>query len=140
MSRRVIVLSAAAAIVAAAAVVTAVLVTNSDARPAQQLQVAIIGNLGGTVTVDGDQVIQLKAADGADQTTVTATDSVHVTVTSSGGAPRCSVHSMAGAVLAEKAGSAPKVGPQTMITGGGPADVMTAPTMESATCDVDLTK
>jgi hypothetical protein len=85
-------------------------------------------------------VIQLRAADGADQVTVTAADSVRVTVTSSGAEPRCSVHTMAGAVLVERAGSAPTVAPQTMITGGGPADVVNAPTWESVTCDVDLTK
>lgn len=140
MSRRVIVLSAAAAIVAVAAVVTAVLVTSSDARPAQQVQVSIRGNLGGSVIVDGDQTIQLKAETGADQVTVTATETVHVSATSSGGEPRCSVHTMAGVVLVEKAGPAPTVGPQTMVTGGGPADVVNAPSWESVTCEVDLTK
>ncbi|ANN16276.1 hypothetical protein SD37_11870 [Amycolatopsis orientalis] len=59
---------------------------------------------------------------------------------SSGSAPRCSVHTMAGAVLADKAGPAPKVGPQTMVTGGGPADEVNAPSMESVTCEVYLTK
>lgn len=140
MSRRVIVLSAAAAIVAAAAVITAVLVSSSDARPAQQLQVAIIGNLGGTVIVDGDEVTQLDAHDGADQTTVTASESVNITVTSSGGAPRCSVHTMAGAALADRAGPAPRMASQTMVTGAGPADVVSAPSMESVTCEVELTK
>ncbi|MFD6066693.1 hypothetical protein [Amycolatopsis lurida] len=130
----------AAAVVAVAAVVTTILITSSEARPAQQLQVGIIGNLGGTVTVDGSQVIQLTASNGADQVTVTASDSVRIIVTSSGAAPRCSVHTAAGAVLADRAGPAPQVGPQTMVTGGGPADVVNAPSMESVTCEVDLTK
>lgn len=94
-------MSGTAATVAAA--VTAILVSG-DTRPAQQLQVAIIGNMGGTVTVDGDEVIRLDAYDGADQTTVTASERVHITVTSSGSAPRCSVHTMAGAVLVDRAG------------------------------------
>ncbi|HET6286373.1 MAG TPA: hypothetical protein VFG15_06445 [Amycolatopsis sp.] len=130
----------AAAVVAVTAVVTTILVTSSKARPAQQLQVAVIGNMGGTVIVDGDEVIPLKASDGVDQTTVTAAESVRITVASSGGAPRCSVHTMAGAVLVERAGPTPKTGPQTMVTGGGPADVVSAPSLESVTCEIELTQ
>lgn len=140
MSRRTIVLSAVAAAAAVIAAVVTIVLVSGDSRPAQQLQVAIIGNMGGTVTVDGDEIIMLDAHDGADQATVTAAESVRITVTSSGGAPRCSVHTMAGAALADRAGPAPRVGPQTIVTGAGPADVVNAPSMESVTCEVDLTK
>lgn len=114
-------------------------VQSGGAAPApQQVHVSILGNLGGTVTVDGGAPTRLDAYDGTDARDFIASKSVSVMVDSSGMAPSCRIADSAGKQLASHAGATPSIVPQTLLQGYGPAKSIQAPTIESATCEVTL--
>lgn len=122
-----------------AAIIAVIVAVQADVgvQP-QTVKVSIRGNLGGSVIADGETTTTLKAYDGTDAATITAKRSVTVTVTSTGEPPWCHVEGGSGKELADKTGSKPTMTQQTMITGAGPANVVTAPTMETVTCSATL--
>ncbi|RSD22018.1 hypothetical protein [Amycolatopsis eburnea] len=130
------IVGAALAVVAVALVLA--LPSAGAAPAAQQVHVSIIGNLGGSVMIDGGVPTRLDAYDGTDGRDFTASKSVFVTVTSSGDAPWCHVVDKAGKQLADAKGAKPSIVPQTFATGYGPAQNVDAPTIESVTCEVTL--
>lgn len=113
---------AAIGVAVIAAFVVAQTTGEGSAAP-QTLKVNIRGNLGGNVMVDGNPTLSLRAYDGTDVATVTAKQSVIVTVTSTGDAPWCHVEDEAGVMLADQTGSAPQ-----------------APVSQTATCNAQLAK
>lgn len=124
-----------------AVVVGAILFAVQSPGPApapQQIHVSIIGNLGGTVMVDGGTPTRLDAYNGTDARDFTASKSISVLVDSSGMAPSCRIVDRAGKQLAAQDGASPSVVPQTMLQGYGPAKSIEAPTIESVTCEAQL--
>lgn len=140
MTRTAAIVLAVVAVLGVVGVVLATQVSGPDAAQSQTLNVRIRGNMGAAVTADDGPVVNLKAYDGTDSTTVTASRTVRVVVTSTGEAPSCSVTTPAGAELASETGAAPHRTDQTVGLGYGPASIANVPTQETATCTVDLPK
>jgi len=126
-------------ILAVAACVIAVLLATQPgtSAPAQTLTVKIRGNLGGSVSADGE-MHHLTAYDGTDSLVVTARKTVTVEATSTGVPPGCSIEDPAGRVLASQIGAAPHQAMQTQIQSDGSGRVYEAPSWETATCTFDL--